>query len=250
MQPIFDYLKALMEKAVLAQAVDFDDKFIWAISLMIAVIMLSFVITLLLSNSILGNYWRIFVAPGIILHELSHALLCMITGAKITKMSFFDKNGGHVEHTASKIPLLGQVMISIAPLAFGMVAIFFISKIIGVKTDPILFSSLSFESIKDALVKILSLFDYSSWYFWVLLYLVLSIAVTMTPSTQDLSNIFIFIILLVVFIFASIKFDVASVYGNFVPDSLFTLLSVIVLLLLLSLALSIFVFVVSKIFKR
>ncbi len=45
-----------------------------------------------------GKIYRIFVTPGILVHELSHALACLLMGAKVTDMTIFDKEGGHVTH--------------------------------------------------------------------------------------------------------------------------------------------------------
>ena len=55
-------------------------------------------------------------APGVIVHECSHILGCLITGATIKKVVFFSEKGGSVTHTSSKIPYLGDVVISTAPL--------------------------------------------------------------------------------------------------------------------------------------
>ena len=55
-------------------------------------------------------------APGVIVHECSHILGCLITGAKVKTVVFFSEKGGSVTYTASKIPYLGDVVISTAPL--------------------------------------------------------------------------------------------------------------------------------------
>ncbi len=57
--------------------------------------------------------FRLFVAPGIIVHEYSHALACLITGTKIHEIRLFKREGGHVKHdnpapTILGVPWLGR----------------------------------------------------------------------------------------------------------------------------------------------
>ena len=101
--------------------------------IVLAILVLAFIIDLLLSNSIFGRNYRVFVAPGVIIHEFSHAILCLLMGAKITKIALFDKQGGSVEHTKPVVPIIGQVLISLAPFFFGAAAIYFLSLWIGLK---------------------------------------------------------------------------------------------------------------------
>jgi hypothetical protein len=85
------------------------------LSIILALLLLSFLIEFFLVRSFMGRYYRIFVAPGIIVHELSHAFACLITGAEIKRINLFEPSGGSVEHSNSKIPVLGQAIVSFAP---------------------------------------------------------------------------------------------------------------------------------------
>lgn len=77
----------------------------------------------------LGRGFRIFVAPGVIVHEYSHVLACLLMGARIEKIALFEKTGGYVRHSIPKIPKwppvvgpsIGMVVISFAPI-FGCLA--------------------------------------------------------------------------------------------------------------------------------
>jgi hypothetical protein len=217
--------------------------------LIFAVVVMSFLINMLLSQTILGIGYRIFVAPGIILHELSHALLCLLTGAKISKISFFDRDGGEVKHSASSIPIVGQVLISIAPFFFGAMAIYFCSRklgISGIDLGAIDVSKVGFLHYFTQTISNLKLDDYKTY---IILYLVISIAVTMTPSWQDLRNIFLSAILILIISYFLIHYKVLYLSSIVVPQTVFTLFSVILFLLILAFIFSIIMFVLSKLIK-
>jgi len=74
---------------------------------------------------ILGKGYRLFMAPGIIVHELSHAAGCLVTGATVTKLSLWERQGGYVEHTEPKLPIIGQAIVSMAPIVGCGAAIWF-----------------------------------------------------------------------------------------------------------------------------
>jgi hypothetical protein len=60
------------------------------------------------------------IAPGVAVHELSHALACLLTGAKIHSMVLFRSDGsGEVRHGPPKIKYIGDMLIALAPLAGG-----------------------------------------------------------------------------------------------------------------------------------
>jgi hypothetical protein len=62
------------------------------------------------------TFYYLVRAPGVIVHECSHILGCILTGARITDVVFFSQEGGSVTYTRPKIPVLGDVIISSAPL--------------------------------------------------------------------------------------------------------------------------------------
>jgi len=217
--------------------------------LIFTVIVMSFLINTLLSHTILGMGYRIFVAPGIILHELSHAFLCLLTGAKISKISFFDRDGGEVKHTAPAIPIIGQVLISLAPFFFGAMAIYFCSRklgISGIDLSSIDVSKTGFLQYFTQTISNLKLDDYKTY---IILYLVISIAVTMTPSWQDLRNILLSSVLIFVISYFLIHYKVLYLSSVTVPEAAFTLFSVVLFLLILAFIFSIIIFILSKLIK-
>jgi hypothetical protein len=78
-----------------------------------------------------GAAYALFGWPGTIVHELGHAVFCVIFGHRITGMRLFDfapRDGtrGHVAHTfdpASPWQQIGNFFIGVGPILFGTLAI-------------------------------------------------------------------------------------------------------------------------------
>jgi len=215
---------------------------------LLIIITLSFIIDRLLANTFLGKSYRYFVAPGVILHELAHAFFCIITGAKVIKISLFDKDGGKVEHEQSKIPILGQALISFAPLLFGVIAVFFLAKMLGLKAETIDLQNIDYSGFLANAKILLKSLDFQSYLNWVLLYLVLSVAVTMSPSVEDFKNAFAFVVIFSGGAFALWHFLNFTPPDSLVPSKLLMLLSTVIFLLILALVLSIMFYAISKFF--
>lgn len=137
-------------------------------------------------------HWLYYL--GVIVHESSHALLCILTGAKITKFKIFVKQP-QVSHTKSKIPFLGQALISLAPLIGGFLFLYLINKYL-------LLNYLSFNQINNwpqvlhIPLNILSQINIATWQGWLIILLSFNTGAMIGPSFQDLKNIWwIFIIL-------------------------------------------------------
>ena len=216
--------------------------------IIVAIFFLSFAINMLLLNSV-GPFYRLVVVPGVIVHELSHAFACFITGAKVTGISMFKKDGGEVRHGHSKLPVLGPIFISIAPFLVGALAIFLLSKLIGFKTVNLTEYDFNPQNIALLIKSTFGTLDLSKAKTWLALYLVLSIAVTMIPSVQDMRNILFSLVVLFGLIFVIYR------YTNFRPDltfllrpELFVVLTSVLFLLIIALILSILIYTVKAAF--
>ncbi len=219
--------------------------------LLVWFLLISFLTNYFLVNSFLGTVYRIFVAPGVILHELSHALFCLITGAKITKISFFEKDGGSVEHTESKLPILGSILISSAPFFIGLIAIFFMARKLGLREVDLNAIKISYDSVIHFTKTILSQIDYHQRANWIVLYLAFSVLVTMTPSKKDLGNMTAALFLSGIVLFLIHTFIPFHINFGFVPVAqVLILLDTIMVLLILMLVLSMILYVLSKIAKK
>lgn len=215
------------------------------------IVLITFLIDFFLVRSFLGFKYRLFVAPGVIVHELSHALLCLLTGAKISKISFFGKEGGNVTHSSAKLPILGSILISLAPLIVGILIIILLSSILGPRAE--VFDRNLFFSVNGILHQsflTLSKFDYSLVRNWFVLYIMLSIIVTMIPSKQDIKNIALVLILISLISYFVITYTSFSFKFSFLPvEGILVFLSVALVSLILLLFLSIIIWMVSKFFS-
>lgn len=214
-----------------------------------AIVILSFLINTILVNSI-GGIYRVFVAPGVIIHELSHALGCMLTGAKITSIQVFKKDGGEVRHTPPKVPIIGQIIISLAPFFIGFLAIYYIAKVVGVKTIPLDIGSALFAQPLQILWEMLRSIEFGSLITWLAFYLILTIAVTMTPSSQDLRNVILSVITVIAIIFVLVRYlNLHINYSWLFRPELLAILGSSIIILIGSLFLSIIIAVLAGLFK-
>ena len=136
---------------------------------------------------------------GIFFHEFSHFLLCKLTGAPVFEFKV-GHNEGFVKHGNSKIPLIGNLLISLAPLFLGVsiLLIIFINLSSLTLNDfsvmPQSGTWIDFNTLLDNIKIVLYSFDYKNIMFWVFLFFSLNILVALKPSHQDLKNITIAII--------------------------------------------------------
>ena len=214
-------------------------------------VILSFLVNFFLVNSILGSSYRAFVAPGIVVHEFSHALICFLTGAKVTKISLFDKEGGSVRHQPSRLPIIGPLLISFAPFIFGTALIILFAHWLGLKSADISSLQPNIDSALTFSKSLLHQLNFHDWSNWLILYLTLSVTVTMTPSRQDILNVAFLLILIFIVAYYLFQFSKFHLNLSFLPfNQIFTLLTAVIILLILSLVLSIVIFAVSKVIKK
>jgi hypothetical protein len=142
-------------------------------------------------------FYYIIRAPGVIMHEISHILGCLIMGAKIKKVVFFSEEGGSVTYSRPKIPYLGDVVICTAPLLFiplvlaGCTWIF--SQYLGCEIPSIPLSIDSMNALFFLCAGVIRMFTlnlivrFNAW-FLLYLYLTLTLVLSIAPSIQDMKN--------------------------------------------------------------
>ena len=141
------------------------------------------------------------IAPGVAIHELSHAAACVLTGAKIHSMVLFRSDGsGEVKHGPPKLKYFGDVLISLAPLLGCTLALVLLGMLLrapvnfySVKASQVHPNQLQFVADLAVLVwdDLLLFFKASSlmdWRTWVFLYFAMCFTMSMAPSRQDLKN--------------------------------------------------------------
>jgi len=135
--------------------------------------------------------------PGVVLHECSHIIGCIITGAQIRKVVLFSKDGGSVTYSRPMLPYIGDVIISTAPLFFLPLALSFITWAFGTYLGcvfPAFPATLESPGVLlDLGNAIAGTFSenlvsrFNGW-FLLFLYLTVSLILSVAPSSQDMKN--------------------------------------------------------------
>lgn len=138
---------------------------------------ISLLILAAVANRILQSvvsYWVYFcmVIPGIIVHELSHIVGAVISGADVYHVKLISRTGGEVHHGQPRLPLIGQFLISFAPLLIGSALSYAIIYRLFITVGGNFWTIISAWKIID----------------WILLYILISLILTFTPSKQDVRS--------------------------------------------------------------
>ncbi|HOX35688.1 MAG TPA: M50 family metallopeptidase [Methanoregulaceae archaeon] len=135
--------------------------------------------------------------PGIVLHELAHVAGCLCTGAKIRNVVLFSKEGGSVTYANPKIPVIGTVIISTAPLLLLPLVLSFLTWVFSACLGCDLPITLPephtgilgygiLETVSGLFVANL-ITEFNGW-FLLYLYLCVTIILSLAPSRQDFVN--------------------------------------------------------------
>lgn len=133
-----------------------------------ATMLLSYAANYWLARIFAGKLYRYLIAPGVVVHEYSHALACVLVGARIREIRLFDARGGRVVHEEPRLAI-GQGVISTAPV-FGAAAVAYGLAVLLVP---------GFVGLGQL--------EIASWQFLVFAYLGGSVVAAMAPSRQDLT---------------------------------------------------------------
>ncbi len=164
-----------------------------------------------------GILWTSWIGTPI--HEFGHLLFAKIFRHKITKVAIFQPNEetgelGSVDHSYNPRSLyqkVGNFFIGSAPMIFGSIFIWLMVYLLlpgGDKIYQTLFtSSDSLQSIFSSTVKMLIILfhpqNFSTWTYWLFLYITFAIASHLAPSQVDRKGMwqgFSWIILILFFV--------------------------------------------------
>jgi hypothetical protein len=132
--------------------------------------------------------------PGVVLHEIAHMIGCLVTGAEIRKVVYFSKEGGSVTYSGPRIPILGTVIISTAPLFFlplilaGLTWVF--GTYFGCIVPPVVPLTGDLVAGSEDIITLFSqnlVVHHNGWFF-LYLFLCGSIVLSLAPSGQDFRN--------------------------------------------------------------
>ncbi len=98
---------------------------------------------------------KTFLLPGAVVHELSHAFLCLITGTTIKELNIFKLENGDIKYDRPKLPFIFDFFIATSPIFGCAFVLLIISIILG---NPIRVS----ESLPNEMTfSIKTVFDYA-----------------------------------------------------------------------------------------
>jgi hypothetical protein len=155
-----------------------------------------------LSNTLNWRYLnfsviRLLYYIGALVHETSHAVLCILTGAKIEEFTVFSDQP-QVVHRPSKIPFLGELLISAAPIAGGLLFLFLVNHYVlgNYFTLPQVANWHDWKSVLAVPLGFLAQINILQWQSWVMIFLLFNAGAMLGPSTQDLKNVWPMLIVL------------------------------------------------------
>jgi hypothetical protein len=95
----------------------------------IVIVFTSFGIEKLWSKYLNVKIVKSFLLPGTVIHELSHALLCLVTGTTIKELNIFKIENSGIQYDRPKVPYLFDFFIATSPI-FGCAVILIVTSII------------------------------------------------------------------------------------------------------------------------
>lgn len=165
----------------------------------LGIIVLSITIVGSLSNWLNWRYLnypitRLLYYVGAFVHETSHAVLCILTGAKI-KEFVVSSSQPHVTHQKSKLPIVGEILISFAPIAGGLLFLalvnhYFLGNYFAAPHVS------EWQNLFIGALKSLAQINLLQWQSWVMILFFFNVGAMVGPSPRDLKNIWPILILL------------------------------------------------------
>jgi hypothetical protein len=140
---------------------------------------------------------RLLYYIGAVVHETSHAVLCMLTGAKIQEFTIFSEQP-QVVHQRSKLPFLGEVLISFAPIAGGLLFLFLVNHYLlgNYFAVPQISGGANWYAPLSEAFTFVAQINLLQWQSWVMILLFFNVGAMLGPSWQDLKNVWPALILL------------------------------------------------------
>lgn len=200
-------------------------------------------------------------APGVILHELGHALFCVIFRHKIVEMRLFSpkkENGeytlGYVIHTYNKTSLyqkIGNFFIGTGPIWLGSFAIYILSEKLFCFSAGTSDFEQNFSTIAGT---VLSAGFWTRAGTYLLLYLIFAVSAHITLSAPDLKSakeggVFLILFVFVVHLLFAWIGNWSEFLVRFLKKALVQTLPVLIFELLLFAALLLMAKIVAKIFR-
>ena len=217
---------------------------------------------------------------GTPIHELSHALFCIIFNHKISDIKLFTTKSdtiGYVLHSydsRSWYQQIGNFFIGVGPIIMGTLIVYFLFLLLAPELKENIFSvkidydksagilSMIYSGISNIFISILNIFSniiknimvsqsYKNIGFWIFIYLSISIASHMELSPADISHAWkgMLVIFAVSLIFNTLLFIIKIIFNLEMPEYLLLFvdktLNIYSSLLIFSCIISLFNFLIS-----
>ncbi|MBQ7307465.1 MAG: M50 family metallopeptidase [Clostridia bacterium] len=244
----------------------------------ILIYIIDFFYTALICESIGYKYLILSSYIGTPVHELGHALMCLIFGHKIDDIKFYNKNDedktlGYVKHSYNSknfYQQVGNFFIGLGPIFSGFLVITLVLVLFFREPTFAFFDSsfqkiLSGEPLLDIVLNSFSLIStllFSETHIAIKiisLIIILSVSLHVNLSLQDIKNSIIgFMFYLIVGLtFSAVTFFIGEGLCNLVLEYLLkffliscSLFSIIIVFALINLAIAIVMFILKKFFER
>ena len=158
------------------------------------------------------NHWLYYL--GAFVHETSHAIVCLLVGAKISQYKVLTEQP-RVVYSRPRLPIIGNLLISIAPMFGGLALLFFINKYFLVN-QYLMPQFSNWHFFLSDFLNFLKQISLTNWKSLLTVFLLLNVGAMIGPSARDLKNVWILMIILL-----------------FIPWSFFTQLSLFAVALIL-----------------
>ncbi len=189
----------------------------------IVIVFTSFGIEKLWAKYINVKAVRFFLFPGAVIHELSHAFICLITGTTIKELNIFKLENGSIQYDRPKVPFLFDFFIATSPIFGCAFILILISIILGnpIRVDETLPNEMTFslKIVFDYAKNFLDMIWLTLNAFWKsglrsissVLFIIASIifTVSMAPHKSDIKFIVLGFIILGAALFALERFGVS-----------------------------------------
>jgi len=138
------------------------------------------------------NHWLYYL--GAFVHETSHAILCILTGAKISQYKVLTEQP-RVVYSKPKLPIIGNLLISIAPMFGGLALLFFINKYF-LMNQYLMPQFSNWRFFWSDFLNFLKQINLTDWKSLITIFLLLNVGAMIGPSWRDLKNVWVLIIIL------------------------------------------------------
>jgi hypothetical protein len=131
---------------------------------------------------------------GVFVHETSHALVAILTGAKVTEYKFITSRP-RVAYYGSRIPLIGNLLISVAPIIGGLGFIFLLDKFfLNIYVMP---PFMDWHLFYSDFIYLLNQIDLTFYKTYIIAFVFLNVGAMISPSVRDLKNVWPLMLLLI-----------------------------------------------------